>query len=245
LTVHAVVLRRRDAGESDRRLTLLTPESGKIDAVAKGARKPGSRLGGASEPLSVSIFQLATGRKNLFVTQVQPVTSFPGLRGDYDKLSIALAFLELCAAVLPYEEPSPEAFDLCLASLSAIEAHEKPVVALVWAELRLMDLAGFMPRWDECVVTGQPVAEALPFVSPHAGGYVLAREAGRFVDRLQTKAEILYGLARAAELDEPPPALKLASESARLLLPFWRNIVDAPLPANEALMKQLIVQAEA
>ncbi|MBI1755525.1 MAG: recombination protein O N-terminal domain-containing protein, partial [Fimbriimonas ginsengisoli] len=36
-TVTAIVLRRRDSGESDRRLILFTPEEGKIEAIAKGA----------------------------------------------------------------------------------------------------------------------------------------------------------------------------------------------------------------
>ena len=62
-TVEAIVLRRRDSGESDRRLTIFSRELGKIDVVAKGAKKPTSRLRGVSEPLNVGRFTYASGKK--------------------------------------------------------------------------------------------------------------------------------------------------------------------------------------
>ena len=40
----AIVLSRFDFGEADRILTLLTPELGKIKAIAKGIRRPASRI---------------------------------------------------------------------------------------------------------------------------------------------------------------------------------------------------------
>ncbi|MFI5386325.1 MAG: DNA repair protein RecO [Fimbriimonadales bacterium] len=238
-TVHAIVLRRRDSGESDRRLTVLTSELGKIDIVAKGARKAGSRLAGSSDPLVVATFSLATGKKNLFITQTQPITSFRGLRTDYERLSFALALCELYSIVIPWEEPFPEAFDLLNRSLKCVEKHEKPLVALVWAELQLFSLTGFLPAFDRSCVDDEPVREASPWVSPHAGGYVNDSDAMRYTDRIRTRAEVLYGLARTGELEEPPKNLKLAEESLALLLPFWRQIAEAPLPANESCVAEV------
>jgi DNA repair protein RecO (recombination protein O) len=233
LTVHAVVLRRRDAGESDRRLTVLTPENGKFDVIAKGARKAGSRLAGASEPLMVSVLQLAPGRKVKYVTQSQPVTSFPGLRTDYAKLSFGLALAELCAAIVPYEEPAAEPFQFVIEALHRIEAHEKPLVALIWAELKMLDMSGFAPQFDACAVSGAPVSEAVCWLSPMAGGYVCASGAERFVDRFQARAEVLYGLARISREEVPPANLKFAPESLAALMPFWHGVAECPLPANE------------
>ena len=48
----AIVLSRFDFGEADRILTLLTPGLGKIKAIAKGIRRPTSRIGGSLEPLA-------------------------------------------------------------------------------------------------------------------------------------------------------------------------------------------------
>jgi DNA repair protein RecO len=238
-TVHAIVLRRRDSGESDRRLTVLTREMGKIDVIAKGARKAGSRLAGSSDPLVMAKFSIATGKRNAFITQTQPIGSFRGLRTDFERLSFALALCELYSAVVPWEEPIPEAYDLLTRSLRLLEGHEKPVVALVWAELQLMSQTGFLPAFDQSCLDGGPVKEANPWVSPHAGGYVQESEVMRYTDRARTRAEVLYGLARTAELDEAPPNLKFAEECLALLLPFWRQIADAPLPANESCVAEV------
>lgn len=238
-TVTAIVLRRKDSGESDRRLTLLTKELGKIDVVAKGAKKAASRLAGSSDPLTMATMTLAKGKVNQFVTQAQPLQSFRGLRTDFERLSMALALTELYALTLPWGEPVESAFELVVQSLKAIESHPKPVVALVWSELKLMEESGYLPPFDSCILTGGPVKEAFPWLSPAAGGYVSLPDANTFMDRFESKVEVLWGLAKTAELETPPSNLKLADECLIALIPFWRHIIDAPLPANDAVKKEL------
>lgn len=239
ITVNAVVLKRRDAGESDRRLTLLTLELGKIDVLAKGARKPTSRLAGCSEPLSVAVFGLAEGRQRFFVTQAQPVSSFRGLRTDYDRLTHALALTELYAAVLPFEQPLPEAYELLIRSFQSLEVHSKVIVASVWAQMELLALSGFGPQLECCVMTDQPFEVAEPWVSPEAGGVVNELDALRFSDRFRVRAEVLFGLARISDLVEPPANLKFAAEALETLHMFWRRAAEAPIPANESLVGEV------
>ena len=230
-TVRAIVLRRTDSGEADRRLTLFTVEYGKLDAVAKGARKGGSRLAGISEPLSVSDMTLAEGKRNRFVTQVMPVASFPGLRNDFDRLTYGLALTELAAAVLPWESPLPETFELLTCGLHGLETHPEPLVVLCWALVKLLDFSGFLPLFDACVETGASIQEAFGYLSPTAGGYVVEAAAARFQDRYRVQAQVLVALARLAELDEPPARLKLATECLYALYPLCRALAETQLPA--------------
>jgi DNA repair protein RecO (recombination protein O) len=239
VTVSALVLKRRESGETDRRLTLLTVEQGKIDVVAKGAKKSASRLAGVSDPLSVATMTLAKGKVNQFVTQAQPSRSFPGLRRDYDRLSLAFAWVELLAAILPWGEPDENAFELAISALKQIEDHPKPIVALIWAEQKLLELSGHQPSFESCVVTGGAVKEAEAWVSASAGGYVSRGHENAFADRLLVRAEVLYGLSRIGMLDTPPPNLKFADECIPVLMEFWKHILDIPLPANEAVKQQL------
>ncbi|MHB8636840.1 MAG: DNA repair protein RecO [Fimbriimonadaceae bacterium] len=230
-TVRAIVLRRQDAGESDRRLTLFTVEYGKLDAVAKGARKGGSRLAGISEPLSVSDMTLAEGRRTRYVTQVLPVASFPGLRNDFDRLTYGLALTEFAAAVLPWESPLPDTFEVLTCGLHGLESHAQPLAALCWALVKLLEVSGFLPQFDVCVETGASIQEAFGSLSASAGGYVVEAHAARFQDCYRVQAEVLVALARLAELAEPPPRLKLDSACFMALYPLCRAVADAPLSA--------------
>ena len=237
--MQAVVLRRRDAGESDRRLTILTPEFGKLDVFAKGARKGASRLAGVSDPLSMGRLSLAEGKRNRYVTQAQPQSSFPGLRTDFDRLAIALSTVELFAALIPYEQPDPEAYDLLVRALRAVEKHPKPLAAAAWSQVALFGHSGFMPDFGSCIVAGTALREGDPYLSPKAGGYVSDAQAEGFGDRYRVRAEVVLNLARLAPLLNPPPNLKFAEETLIALCPFWRHVADSPLPASDSLINGL------
>ena len=60
----AIVLRRTDFGEADRILTLLTPE-GKKTAIARGVRKPKSKLAGGIEFFSLNEVVLIEGKSEM------------------------------------------------------------------------------------------------------------------------------------------------------------------------------------
>ena len=70
-TTDAIVLSRFDLGEADRVLTLITPEHGKLKAIAKGVRRPTSRLGGSLEPFAELDGRAGPGRTFDVVTQVE------------------------------------------------------------------------------------------------------------------------------------------------------------------------------
>ncbi|MER3495571.1 MAG: DNA repair protein RecO, partial [Armatimonadota bacterium] len=229
----AIVLRRRDLGENDRRITLLTRERGKIDAIAKGARKGASRLGGATEPLAQIRVTLAA-RRNAYVTQVEPRASRPGLRTDYVRLGAALSLAELYAATTPYDQEDPHAFDLLEASLEAIETHRKPAIAALYAQVRLLEHIGVMPAFGHDTTSGHALDELEPYLSPTAGGYVRYQDADLFSDRFRSRYEVLVALDRIGQLDAPPANVRFVEQCLAALLPFWQHFAEALLPATGA-----------
>ena len=76
----AVVLRRKDFGEADRVLTLLTPEHGKVRVVAKGIRKPASRKAGHLDLFMRSKLLVAKGRDLDIITQAETMSAYRPLR---------------------------------------------------------------------------------------------------------------------------------------------------------------------
>src|SRR5438874_12628893 len=79
-----VVLRTIKLGETDRIVTILTQGHGKVRAVAKGVRKPGSRFGARLEPTSHVALQCYRGRSELdVVTQVETIDANRAVREHY------------------------------------------------------------------------------------------------------------------------------------------------------------------
>lgn len=238
-TLTGLVLRRWDQGESDRRLSILTRERGRILATAKGARKSGSRLASVSEPLALTTFQISEGKRSGFITQAQTHSGFSTLRTDYLRLVLALSYAELVSAVSPIESPNEALFDGAVVALKSIETQESPVAATVWAQLQLMSIEGIEANWTVCTLDGSTLDENPAWLSPMAGGYVGTRQAPEFPDRFAVAAEILIGLAKTAQLEMPPPRLKYAEDALRALHRFWLHHAGRDLPASEVMLQSL------
>ena len=88
-TTEAIVLSRFDLGEADRVLTLITPGIGKLKAIAKGIRRPTSRLGGSLEPFAELTVALARGRTFDVVTQVSVGHAWLRLRDSLESAATA------------------------------------------------------------------------------------------------------------------------------------------------------------
>ena len=91
----AIVLSRFDLGEADRVLTLITPEHGKLKAIAKGIRRPTSRLGGSLEPFAELNVALARGRTFDVVTEVRVGHAWLRLRDRLESAATAWYLAEL------------------------------------------------------------------------------------------------------------------------------------------------------
>jgi DNA repair protein RecO (recombination protein O) len=144
-----VVLRTIKLGETDRIVTVFTQGHGKIRAVAKGVRKPGSRFGSRLEPTSHVALQCYEGRELDVVTQVETVDVLRRLREGYGVLTHAMAMLEAVDQVTPERERNPALYRLLTGALRTLALTPSPVVtpAFFW---KLLSLEGFHPMLDAC-----------------------------------------------------------------------------------------------
>ena len=90
----AYVLRRTNYGEADRILNLITPENGKISAIAKSVRREKSKLAGGIEMFSLVELNVHFGKG-----EMGTITSAKMLK-YYDKLLMDLGKMELAALIL-------------------------------------------------------------------------------------------------------------------------------------------------
>ena len=105
----AFLLRSVDYGESDRVLTLLSEERGKIAAIARGARSSRKRFGGALEPFALLEVSLARGRGSLpRLAEASLLRAYAGLSRSLGRVGAAGFALELSGEVLPEHQLDDE-----------------------------------------------------------------------------------------------------------------------------------------
>lgn len=165
----AIVIRSREYGESDRLVTLFSREHGKLEAVAKGVRKPKSTQRGGTQLFTYADFLLYKGKTLDTVNQAQPRESFIHLWDDFDRTIAASGIVELLDISTTREQPEPQLFTLTLSFLFLLK-HLDPYIAQAAYALKLMDLQGYLPAMNRCTQCGKDLAGEQTFISIEAGG---------------------------------------------------------------------------
>jgi DNA repair protein RecO (recombination protein O) len=160
-TVTAINVGSFNLGEADRVLTIFCPEKGILKAVAKGARKPGSKMSGRSDILCLNELLLSPGRTFEIITQAQSVESFSFLRNNLVTLSYGLYFAELTACFgQGLADNAGEYFDFLRGALTALGAPEAcPLSACMEFEAGLLDFLGYKPELTFCIACRQALDE--------------------------------------------------------------------------------------
>lgn len=167
-----IVLRRVNVGEADRIITLYTREKGKLQAIAKGARKSLSKLAGSTELFTYGRYFLASGRDLDILTQSEIKEPFPRIRTDLKRIAYATYFVELINGLIEEFEPNYELFDTLLSALYLLEGEVDPEIVGRYFELQVMSQLGYRPELDRCIrCDAEPSSEQIPF-SPSLGGRV-------------------------------------------------------------------------
>lgn len=83
-------MRRTNYGEADRILNLLTPNHGKLSAIAKGVRRPKSKLAGGLELFATCDLTILQGKSDMGVVTSSRIKDFYGdILRDYDRMQVA------------------------------------------------------------------------------------------------------------------------------------------------------------
>jgi DNA repair protein RecO (recombination protein O) len=180
--VEAIVLRHSDWGEADRILWLYTRELGKVQAVAKGVRKPRSRKAGHLEPFTRVELQLARGRDLLIVTQAEARDAYLAVRENLVRVGYASYVIELLDRFTYEEGENISLYRLLSDTLSRLDKEDAPAFAVRFYELRLLDLVGFRPQLTHCVGCGEEIKPENQYFSAEKGGVMCnkcgSKEAG-------------------------------------------------------------------
>lgn len=168
-----IVLRTHKLGETDRIVVLLTQGRGKVRAVAKGVRRPGSRFGGRLEPYSHVELQLYEGRNLDVVTQAELLASHADVRADWEASAAAAVLVELVDTVAIEGDRDNRLFLQLRAGLQALDAGPGDTGVFIDAFLlRIAGAVGFGVEVGACATCGVPGPQK--FLSISRGGTLCA-----------------------------------------------------------------------
>ena len=150
----AIVLKSINLSESDRLVTFLSENHGKVKCVAKGARKVKNRFWGSLEPMSqIHLIYFGKENQNLYrLNQADILESFQSIRDDFAKLYKGIYFIELIDSMILEGHQDRRIFNLLLQTLFALKQQTEldPLIRLF--EIRLLSLSGYKPQIDHCVI---------------------------------------------------------------------------------------------
>ena len=245
-----LVLSHFDLGEADRVLSVLTPVDGKLKVIAKGVRRPTSRLGGSLEPFAELRLSLVRGRTFDIVTQAAVIHPWLRLRDSLASTATAWYVTELADRSLEERHPAEPLYAILHRAYTLLDAGMAPGRVARWFELRLADELGFRPEIDRCVECDRLIepTESVRWV-PALGGVVCPRhggptlqEAGISTDALRVlKAYQRMDAEAIAGLRLPPGVEREAEEAIRAFLvyvlerePRSRRFLDEVRPGTGA-----------
>jgi DNA repair protein RecO (recombination protein O) len=220
----AIILRRRNSGEADRLLTVFTPRYGKLQLMAKGARKITSRKAGHIELFMLTDMQVARSRSWDIISQAVTVESYRAIREDLDKTSQAYYLAELIDRFTEENDPNQPLFELLALTLARLSHVDDPYITLRYFELHMLGLVGFQPQLHFCLTCEEAIEPVENNYFHIADGGVLCPRHGQ----VRPNAEII-----------PLPALKVLRF---LQIEPWERAANLQLtPATRQQVENLLL----
>jgi DNA repair protein RecO (recombination protein O) len=141
-TTEGIIVKRKNFGEADRILTIMTPFRGKMAIVAKGVRRITSRRGGNVELLNKVKLHIFRNRGMGILTEADSIQTFPKIKQNLMLSSYASHIIELIDRLVPDEQINPGTYQLLATILEVLENNPRQIFIRAF-EVKLLSELGF------------------------------------------------------------------------------------------------------
>jgi len=223
VNTQAIVLSRTDYGEADRILTFLTPDQGKVSAIAKGVRKQKSKLAGGIELFSVSEISYIVGRRDIStLISSRLIKHYGNIVKDLDRTNAAY---EATKTINKATEDNPEQayFDLLTTALESLDDSSIELeIIQSWFPAQLLRLGGHTPN-----LRTQHGGQKLEAGQTYNFNFDnMSFESGETVGADQIKfLRLLFSENQPKTLQKVSRAGELAAQSLRLIQPMLQAYI--------------------
>lgn len=172
----AINLKSYNLNDADKIIVMYSKENGLIKGVAKGIKKPKSKLGARMDLLVANSLQLLRGKSMDTIIQAQTVNNFRKSREDIDKLMLSSYVSEL---VMNFGEgsevASKEIYELLYKALNRIstsESKKDALIAVIKFQLKILLIMGFCVELDSCLCCREQILAEDMYFSSSMGGVI-------------------------------------------------------------------------
>lgn len=213
----SIVLSRTNFQEADRIVTLLTPDQGKIRIMAKGVRRPKSKLAGGIELFGVGEITYMAGKRDLgTLISARLEQHFPHIVKDINRTMFGYELLRRINKITE-EAVDEEYFGLLRASLTALNDQTISLELIdLWVSMQLLKLTGHTPNLTTDV-KGHKLSSEEKYLFSFDDMAFAPAPAGKADARLIKVMRLSIGLSAPGLLVQIRDAGELVDEALRLV----------------------------
>lgn len=172
----AINLKSYNLSESDKIIVMYSKDKGLIRGVAKGVKKPKSKLGARMDLLVANTLMLHKGKNLDTICQAEVLNTFNKTRQDIDKIFYSMYVTEVVNNFGLEEDPSSELiYNLLYKTLNAISTSNSKVeimIAVIKFQLKMMIESGFSIELDSCLCCHDKIGKETMYFVPNLGGII-------------------------------------------------------------------------
>lgn len=172
----AINLKSYNLSECDKIMVMYSKEKGLIRGVAKGCKKPKSKLGARMDLLVANKLMLFKGKNLDTICEAQSLNTFRNSRQDVNKLFYSMYISEIVNNFGVEDDPcSSEVYNLFYKTLEKIaKAKDKKevLICVIKFQLKIMQISGFGVELDSCLCCREQILAENMYFSSKMGGVI-------------------------------------------------------------------------
>lgn len=172
----AINLKAYNLSEADKIIVMYSKEKGLIRGVAKGVKKPKSKLGARMDLLVANKLMLYKGKNLDRICQAEALNTFHKTRQNMDKIFYSMYVTEVVNNFGVEDDPcSKEVYEILYKALDKISNASDTVeilLSVIKFQLKMMQISGFGIELDCCLCCGEQIKDENMYFSPQMGGII-------------------------------------------------------------------------
>ena len=172
----AINLKSYNLSESDKIIVMYSKDKGLIRGVAKGVKKPKSKLGARMDMLVANTIMLHKGKNLDTICQAEVLNTFNKTRTDLDKIMYSSYITEVVNNFGTEDDPEADTvYSILYNALSAVSDATSKVeilLAVIKFQLKMMAETGFSIEFDTCLHCHSKIEQETMFFVSNLGGVI-------------------------------------------------------------------------